>query len=145
MTNIPSEISSSFSFTKYQASELDALAKPRSIGRVRVEERGVCNTCRPCQQFVVKVSLTPHTPCHVVSVVPALQKCKLIGLLSAEKVPLVIWMVGHEVLFTNVVMENEVCRLVISGNVDGTPVAVGQGTIFKRAEERTPDTPRCKR
>lgn len=48
-------------------------------------------------------------------------------------------MVRHKVLLANIVRENEVCRLVVSGYVDRTPVAERQRAILERAEKRAPD------
>jgi hypothetical protein len=91
-------------------------------------------TCRCC-----KWSRTPHTPCNTVPVVPALEKGKLVGLLAAEEIPLVVRMVRDEILLSDIMGEDEVGCQVVSGGVDGAPIAVCQGAVIERAKKWPPN------
>jgi len=64
------------------------------------------------------------TPSHILPIIPAFEKCKLICSLTAQKMPTVVRVPGNQKLLPDIMGEDQISRLVVSCHINGLPVTI---------------------
>lgn len=129
---------------KYKASKFDTFPGPRIMWIIWVHKRCVGNDFIGQSRIIFPNWNTKEcqslTPSHILSIVPTLEKGKLICSLPAQKMPAVVGVPCNQILLSYIMWKDQVSWLVIPVHIDSLPVAICKGTVLNLAKERPPNT-----